>query len=392
MQTIFSFKRNVFSSVLDHMKTIYPGIIRAVSLYYDPAINQVRAFEFLPNSEKINEVNLDILGVSWEKERETPTPFNWLPQDFFENKNTSSSPHQREIMDELENNILLIRLQNPSDKLMDLLFLFLSKNIGLFQLEKVSASLSTREKSMIAKLSYNYLVVLQDMLKRDKMIFQNFTASLKETVERVDVIENELDKTRENYGKSIIEYCTVQLKKNSEKYDVHFSLSKKALDKLAEYKGRFDLLNEILENAAQLAINVNFAAEGSTIVIKEAYIVFPKSISEKVSDPDSNETTVPLSDRFTRTREILDRYEYAAIKLKEDGLAITGRNIGDNCHPKISHPGISDSLDKHQKKILSLFEEYPNKWTIIRNEFRSVINLINRSKWPPKNDRNEDVI
>jgi hypothetical protein len=55
---------------------------------------------------------------------------------------------------------------------------------------------------------------------------------------------------------------------------------------------------------------------------------------------------------------------------------ITGFNIGDNCKPKVSPAAISDILKKHQKKIVLLLEQHPDNWSIIRNNFKPVRNIL----------------
>jgi len=57
-------------------------------------------------------------------------------------------------------------------------------------------------------------------------------------------------------------------------------------------------------------------------------------------------------------------------------LPLTGVNLGNYCIPSVTPAAISDALKKHSKKIMTLFEQEPNRWSILRNEFRPVKNIM----------------
>lgn len=80
-------------------------------------------------------------------------------------------------------------------------------------------------------------------------------------------------------------------------------------------------------------------------------------------------------DRYTKTIYLLDRLETAAKEVVMLKKKLTGKNVGELCDRPISAAAITDALDKHKKKIIDLFEKYPDKWEIIRNDFRPVRNL-----------------
>ena len=71
-------------------------------------------------------------------------------------------------------------------------------------------------------------------------------------------------------------------------------------------------------------------------------------------------------------------HEAAAQIAQQKGLNIIGKHIGSCCTPAVSNASITDALNKHAVKMFELFGRYPNRWTLIRNEFRSVANIIEK--------------
>ena len=112
----------------------------------------------------------------------------------------------------------------------------------------------------------------------------------------------------------------------------------------------------------------------------EFYAIAPRrgilrdQFSEEKSLAENQEEEVEI--RYRNTKRFLDRYEQAAALLKKQNKPITGANIGEACTPSISHAAISDVLKKHRNKIISLLQKYPDKWTVLRTEFRPVKNLL----------------
>ena len=76
--------------------------------------------------------------------------------------------------------------------------------------------------------------------------------------------------------------------------------------------------------------------------------------------------------------KLLDRYEKSAEIVQQKNQSIIGKHIGANCSPSVSNASITDALNKHAKKMYELFSRYPDKWPIIRTEFRSVANIIEK--------------
>jgi hypothetical protein len=93
---------------------------------------------------------------------------------------------------------------------------------------------------------------------------------------------------------------------------------------------------------------------------------------ESISEPVEG---VPV--KYNKTFLLLDKLENAALHVKSKNMLLTGANIGHEFPTPVTPPAITDALKKHKQKILFLFREYPDRWEIIRTEFRPVQNILN---------------
>ena len=98
--------------------------------------------------------------------------------------------------------------------------------------------------------------------------------------------------------------------------------------------------------------------------------------SHYVNKTKIESTIAPVTNRQSRTILLLDRLETAGIKVKQNNQKLTGTNVGSACDTPMSAPAITDALQKHSIRIKQLLKEYPNRWQILRQEFRPLQNLI----------------
>ena len=57
-------------------------------------------------------------------------------------------------------------------------------------------------------------------------------------------------------------------------------------------------------------------------------------------------------------------------------MDLTSANVSNAFATPISAPAISDALKKHRNKIITLMNKYPERWDIIRRDFRPVKNIL----------------
>jgi len=152
---------------------------------------------------------------------------------------------------------------------------------------------------------------------------------------------------------------------------ITFEWSDECILKLIDSNLPFKSLKPFIEKTLTVLINREFTTP-SIIKIKATDLV----LEDYEQKP--NEKPV-ISIRYERTLMLLDRYEDSAKKVTQAKLSLTGVNLGKYCDPPVSPAAISDALKKHSKKITTLFAKYPNRWSLIRQEFRPVKNLVYRT-------------
>lgn len=369
----FTFKKPFLLNVLENVNTLFPGIRRAIAIFTEPDENSMAAYEKKAEKEDISSIEPGNLKLDFIKEQTQNKPFSWINESLIIEE-SNSKPYQLEIEDEYENNILLIRIPVTHDSGKNLLCLFLEEGSGLVQLSKGKMPLSTREKDLVGQLAFNYIRLLARQHQQDTALFHIFNESFQNTDENLKSAEAELKSTRQNYMQSIISYCNYHLQKISEKSNYIFRLSDTAIDKICQFKDKFELLENIITNAASVALNRSYGKEGSNIAIDGSDIVFYSYEQER------RELNIAETDRFSKTRDVLDRYEHAATKVLKNNLLLTGKNLGSYCSPAISPAAITDAINKHGRKMLTLFDNNPNKWLTIRSRFKPIINLISNKK------------
>ena len=147
-----------------------------------------------------------------------------------------------------------------------------------------------------------------------------------------------------------------------------FNWSDESLLKLIKKKLPLKELISTLENALTIVVNRS-TYQGGTIEINANDLV--------IEGHKEIETDAPIiSIRYERTYQLLDRYEKAAKRVTQERMPLTGANLGKYCKPSVSPAAISDALKKHGKKIMTLFDQNPNRWSLLRNEFRPVKNIM----------------
>jgi len=148
-------------------------------------------------------------------------------------------------------------------------------------------------------------------------------------------------------------------------------ISLDAIDKLQSFNGNIDDLKEKLTQSALLALNLNYGKNSNQIVLKAWDIHFGNKTQSFSVEQQSE-----VHDRYQKTFELLNKLENAARSVMNKQLRLTSENVGYACPTPISAPAISDALKNHQKKLIKLMHDNPEKWPTIRNEFRPVKNIL----------------
>lgn len=370
MLSVYSFKNHFLESLLSNGSAMFPGAEKLLAVYYSNKKLGLIGKELALNSDSptlISEVSTDQSMIKLRKQRPRST---WL-KNFKIGDSTGSSKTQLNIHSEYDNHVLLIRFPNSPDGFSDLLFVFFRNEDQIFQFSGNPQKLSTSIKDAVANILVRSLDVFRKQLENDAAIFNLINQSDSLQKKEAQTIKDRLNTNIQeqlNHFKSLAKSVSDPL---SKKTGYLFNWTKESLLKLIKKQLPFKELISTLENALTIVINRSTYRDG-TIEIYASDLI--------IEGPKEIEADAPIiSIRYERTYQLLDRYEKAAKRVTQDRLPLTGANLGKHCSPSVSPAAISDALKKHSKKIITLFDKYPNRWSLLRQEFRPVKNMVYKS-------------
>ncbi len=372
MAVVFSFIKHPVIGLLEKAGLLIPGVEKAVALFYDHSQlkMQSKILTTHANSQQLSDLYIEDINAA-QKLRTRKIQYQWMASENLPFETKLQGRKQLNIFDELNNIVLCLGFKNDTDKNTDLLFLYLNHNKGNFGISNSNQNLSTGEKSIIGTMAYNSL----NMYLQQQLTDSN---TLKLVNQKVNLLQNEnetlnkkLIQLTENYLASILVMCNNHLQNLSDEYGVTFKFAPDAVDKLQYFNGNIDELKEKLTQSALLALNLNFGQSENQIVLKAWDIDFTG-----YEIPKQDKQIIDINERYQKTFQLLNKLENAARFVSNKNQRITSENVGQACPTPISAPAISDALKNHQRKLIKLMTEHPDKWPILRNEFRPVKNIL----------------
>lgn len=379
---VFTFTEKPVLQILQLLPSLLPGIEKVVAVYYSEDIKDIVAGyirnedgEYLQETFKIEDPSVfyDLRSVK--------TPYSWLRKEDIPFEIKHEVKVQMEIFNELNNNILLIRNQNQDDKLNDLFFIYFNKDLSNFGNINPGKLLTTENKTIIGHLLRNSILTFVKHSERDKNLFASLTENTRSLVKERNFYKTELVSTQNKFKDEILRLSNIYLDELTERNGITYLFNNDAINKIREYHGNIDDLKLLITQAAHFAETMNLDENSNNVVIADFHL-FMNVKKEPGQDVLIAEQPQDIPVKYNKTFLLLEKLENAANQLKSKNLLLTGANIGHEFPTPISPPAISDALKKHRNKILFLFEKYPDRWKIIRSEFRPVQNILNIKTMP----------
>jgi hypothetical protein len=355
-----------------------PGIKKVITVHFDNSKNRI--IGILTDNDNgeyaTRGLNIDTALPSLQRYMEEKSPFSWLsiqslPFDITKETDKLSI----DIFSELQNIVLLIRVPDELNLLNDLVFLFLNENPSNFGVTNTVNPLTTDNKSIIAFLLFNMIKTFINEQNEDREILKLANLRTRQVIAATETLKQELERTKDNYGLSLVKLCQNYLQEWSVRNRKKYVLSTDALEKIKKYKGDLKSLDKIIGETISYVDNLYFGMQGE-IEITEWHIHF-EVLGDEKTEP---RTMVAKEDKYAKTIALLDKLERAALQVKSKRLKLTGTNVGAACPTPISAPAISDALYNHRMKIKNLINIYPENWETIKMEFRPVMNILKEDK------------
>ena len=252
--------------------------------------------------------------------------------------------------------------------------LFLFVQLKPFGLTKEKYLLSDQKKQFETSIR-GFVTKLIATVSNDKSVLKNIAKG--STIARNELRDSKRQLTQQgnNFEVAVTQFIQLIVNKLQDKYGVVIRMSKEFIDELKDYSEPFENLESNLEKHIQIELNLALIQGESEIILTPTHLTSLSASKAKVVYDTEDHNHLG---RFAKTYKLLNRYENAAEIAQRKGLSIIGKHIGNHCTPPVSNASITDALNKQAKKVYELFDKYPNRWSIIRSEFKSVANIMEK--------------
>ncbi len=307
--------------------------------------------------------------------------FEWYAD--YELPITGKQVGKRQVMLEDENNrtILALRFQDPSllvNAEALVLLVFTSGTDAMLGMTRNPKPLSAREKRMLGQMAWNSCTTMIKNVRADRDLYSVLLSQRDSQSNNMKLLQTELAQKENMWIRSVESHAQYIASKIGEREHMRIMFTQAALESLKKFEGDLNDVEQSIERSVQVSINLAFEMPDELLLDKHDLILQKAGIAERSEERFRKNAPVVVG-RLSKTQAILDRYEEAARRAKLSSQRVIGKIIGSHCDPPISNAAISDSLKNHADRIVELFNKYPERWRIIRTEFRSVMNIEERN-------------
>jgi hypothetical protein len=380
MKRSFSFTEKPVLFILQVLPTLLPGIEKVVAVYWSQEKDGLASTILRMENDDYQQADFQVSDTASiiKRFRSESAPYTWLRIEDLPFDTGLKDKIQLNIFNELNNNILLIRIKSSIDNHNDLFFFYFNKNLSNFGTVSPGKILSTDNKTIIAHLLRNSILAHLKIHQDDKDLNATVSENTRNILTDSYKQRKEIADLSAKFKNCITHLCCSYLNEISRNNSRKYQLSESAIEKIKGFDKNIEQLKQILEKAATYADAMVQEKGDCPVLISDFHVFFDteQEIKEKVND-SLLEHIGDVPAKYAKTLSLLDRMEQAAKQLKSQNKVLTSSNLGHEFTKPISPPAITDALKKHRVKILHLFNEYPHRWEVIRNEFRPVQNILN---------------
>ncbi len=264
-------------------------------------------------------------------------------------------------------NLQISILNGNSESILICYFVFGEQN-PLFG-HSTELALTTENKMLIANMMSNYVLQLRHLYNQQLETTRFLHDQFRFTEQQLRQLYQKSGNAKEVRADLVAQFCEIRLAALSEKMGVEFELSAQSIKELDNNNVSLIQVEDILCSATH-RLQVMFPLD-KRLIIEPWHLGFELEDTEMVGNESS------ISDiRYSRTIDLLNKLEDAGKRVKKLHLKLTGTNVGMHCETPISAPAITDALRKHSNRIVKLMNLYPDRWTLLRTDFRPLQNLL----------------
>lgn len=297
--------------------------------------------------------------VKFQNYRKSKSNTRWLPVGFEE---TRFKPEltQLDLSSERENRTLCLAFNSANDSFKDLIFIEFPHKFNLYNHVNDFQSIHASEKDIISTLLYQGFLFDYNRIVEEARTLKQFAQvqhTLKDQNKRTQLEVEELKSLQRDFITQLISSIVAE---KSKALQLAIHVENDFVEQLSELKLNTEKLNTVVEEAIDIAYNLNFGS--NSLILEAIYLTNINLNTEEELVKD-------------RALEILDSYEESAKKCLMAGLKISGKNVAAHLDPAVSPPAITDAVKKNSKRISYYLDKYPSKWKKIRAGLKPLQNL-----------------
>ena len=358
--------------ILQNLGGILPNLEKMVAVYYD---KNKRGLSVLASDVDhpvpfALEFSEDFDYYALTRLRSTSNRHLWLEEAELPFNEVAVQSAQKEVFHEADNSVLLTRIRNRYDKKSDLYILYFNRDASNFGPVRNGDILNTTAKSVIESMIYNAIIFYRKQRENQIRDFGRYKTYLGRLRDKTKIMAARQNKSAGVIKSLKLEFANYILAKIADIKKIDISLSPDAERYIIDYKGGYSQMETWISDAFDFAFFSDYDMHSPILIIEDWHFK-DMEITEIPKESDDI-----VEQRYFKTYSLLNKLENAANKVLTSRQKLTGAAVGQAMEIAISAPAITDALKKHGNKIVSLMEKYPNRWTIIRSEFRPMLNVL----------------
>ena len=379
MENQFSFINPPALTALEHAVHLLPGLDRVDLLWNDPQSSELTLLSVNKEaSSKFKKINLPLNRISnLNQFRNQKSTVSWYSQSELSFNNLEGNFEHNDLFSEVLKSVLCVSFPSETDEFNDVFIFYFRKDASEFGPIKSGNILNTHQKLIIGRLLFNSLKTILEQLISNRTVMMEYNNSISEMIQfqqqQIEVYKSDSDTYKLQLDDVLM--SMVSAVKNKEDLVV---LNDDVKDLLRPFISDIEKVKRALKKAINFVKTLQFGLSQNKIILSPIHFKDFKQIEE----PRVNhiETSKNKYVTHTKTYQFLEDLEYAADQLNLKRVKLTSAKVGKLLENPITAAAISDKIKNHGRKILLLLEQYPDKWILIRNKFRPIINIQERGK------------
>lgn len=352
--------------LLHFFPSVFPGIDRIVMLC-SSSQGELNGQELIRNGTNYRLRTLIIDGLDSEGYIEHENSgYSWLhPNELpFDRKRKANVNFH--LFSEGQYLVLCVKVETDNEDI-DSFYLFFREDQSNFGISRLEGSLDTGRKALIGSLILRMIRIYYRSANKYEEYILMFTSVTKSLLE-----SSSISSSNPSSLKWTTDWANDFLKTFSHQPSSSWVLPSETLEKLNTATD-YSSAKLALTNAAQIT-SMLYAADDEWTILP-AFITF-ETVDKK--DKEIKDPPVAGESRMSKAITWLDNVEEATEKIMALGEEPTGSAVGQSLDRPVSAPAITDWLRQNQRRVMMLLDRHPAKWPLIRENFRPLINMVER--------------